>query len=171
MNYPALLSSFFIFASAVSVNAAQRTYIAQSPSCFYYTGDSATGKGITVDLCSIAPINVRAINFTYYLGNELVSSQANCTVGTWTTFPERQVYQPQSAATQTMVGAVCRRSGFAEIAVVYAPPSNVRDSPNGEILCTLEERGNLSVYGSTANWYYTDACGVFGVIHSSQIRF
>ncbi len=140
----------------------------QARSCHRYVGDSASGQEVTVNLCSISPMSNRQVDFTYYLDDEPIASRADCTSGSWTTFPERQTHLPQSRATQSMISSVCR--GVAELAVVFAPPSNVRDSPNGAILCTLEATGNLSVFGSTGDWYYTDACGPFGVIHSSQIK-
>ena len=57
------------------------------------------------------------------------------------------------------------------VAIVFDPPSNVRKSPNGEILCSVRERTTINIYGSTGAWYYTDICGKTGVIHSSQITF
>lgn len=152
-----------------SAHAMSLTTSAQTKSCFSDMGDSVSGQEITLDVCSISRASEQSLDFIYYLGKEPIVSQANCTNGTWTTFPERVRHQPQSRATQRMVSTVCR--GLAELAVVFAPPSNVRTSPNGSILCTLEQEGNLNTYGSTGSWYYTDACGSFGVIHSSQIRF
>ena len=67
----------------------------------------------------------------------------------------------------------------ARIAYVYAPPSNVRTSPTGPILCVLSQRTNINVYGYAGvtwdgarkvTWYSTDACGSMGVIAHSQIR-
>ncbi|BFM38485.1 SH3 domain-containing protein [Synechocystis sp. LKSZ1] len=55
-------------------------------------------------------------------------------------------------------------------AVVIAPPSNVRNTPNGAIICTLSRRISITVYQKEGLWYYTDACGG-GYIHQSQIRF
>ena len=158
-----------VVTSYTSASAAPLTPSAQTKSCLSYMGDSVSGQEIAVDVCSISRASEQSLDFTYYLGKEPIFSQANCTNGTWTTFPERVRHQPQSRATQRMVSTVCR--GLAELAVVVAPPSNVRTSPDGPILCTLEQEGNLSTYGSTDSWYYTDACGSFGVIHSSQIRF
>ena len=152
----------------VSAQAASAATSAQAKSCLSYMGNSVSGQAITVDVCSISRASEQSLDFIYYLGQEAIVSQANCTNGTWTTFPERVRHQPQSQATQRMVSTVCR--GLAELAVVFAPPSNVRTSPNGPILCTLEQTGSLNIYGSTDSWYYTDACGPFGVIHSSQIR-
>lgn len=142
---------------------------AQTKSCYHYAGNSASGQRVTVNLCSISRLNNQQVDFTYYLDDEPIASRANCISGSWTTFPERKTHLPQSRATQSMISSVCR--GLAEMAVVFSPPSHVRDSPNGAILCTLEATGNLSVFGSTGDWYYTNACGPFGVIHSSQIRF
>jgi hypothetical protein len=62
-------------------------------------------------------------------------------------------------------------------ATVTDPPTNVRLSPNGAILCVIRQRMTINILGSTGvrdnngTWYYTDACGSNGVIHSSQIRF
>lgn len=62
-------------------------------------------------------------------------------------------------------------------ATVIDPPTNIRLSPNGTILCVVRQRATVNILGSTGvsdnngTWYYTDACGRQGVIHSSQIRF
>lgn len=59
----------------------------------------------------------------------------------------------------------------AEVAIVFDPPSNVRQSPNSNSLCSIRERTTINIYGSIGDWYYTDICGTMGVIHSSQITF
>jgi hypothetical protein len=62
-------------------------------------------------------------------------------------------------------------------ATVIDPPTNIRLSPNGTILCVVKQRTSVNILGSTGvtdnngTWYYTDACGRQGMIHSSQIRF
>jgi outer membrane biosynthesis protein TonB len=60
-------------------------------------------------------------------------------------------------------------------AIVFAPPSNVRESPTGAILCSVRKRSTINILGSTSAtdgvWYYTDVCGRTGVIHSGQVRF
>lgn len=57
------------------------------------------------------------------------------------------------------------------VAIVFNPPSNIRESPNGEILCSVQKQTTINIYGSTGPWYYTDICGSMGVIHSSQVTF
>ncbi|MEP6901641.1 MAG: hypothetical protein ABJA66_07815 [Actinomycetota bacterium] len=62
-------------------------------------------------------------------------------------------------------------------ATIIDPPSNVRQSPNGAVLCIIKQRtiinitGTTNVYDNNGVWYYTDVCGKTGVIHSSQIKF
>lgn len=56
-------------------------------------------------------------------------------------------------------------------AVVFDPPSNVRVSPNGAVLCSVNSVTSINTYGSTNGWYITDVCGRNGYIHQSQIRF
>jgi len=70
------------------------------------------------------------------------------------------------------------RPSTATTATVIDPPSNIRATPNGTVLCVVRQRGTtINILGSTGvsdnngTWYYTDACGRQGVIHSSQIRF
>ena len=53
---------------------------------------------------------------------------------------------------------------------VFAPPSNIRNAPNGEIICSITKKSYLTVYQQEGEWYYTDSCGG-GYIHRSQIRF
>ena len=147
--------------------------------CNYYAGQAVDGQSINVDLCSISRASYRSADFVYHLGNDRVQSQVNCQGGSWTTFPEGTVHRPQSQATQNMVNAVCDRlassaspgESTSSTAVVFNPPSNVRTAPNGDILCSIRQPTTINIYGSTGEWYYTDACGTTGVIHSSQIKF
>lgn len=66
----------------------------------------------------------------------------------------------------------------ARTAYIIDPPSNIRATPNGTVLCIARTRGTVvNILGSTGvtdnngTWYYTDYCGKQGVIHSTQIRF
>ncbi|MEK7724538.1 MAG: hypothetical protein AAB336_09340 [Acidobacteriota bacterium] len=60
-------------------------------------------------------------------------------------------------------------------ALVHTPPSNIRESPAGKIICVIREKKTIMVQGSTnitdddGEWIRTTACGKTGVIHSSQI--
>ncbi|MBK8813337.1 MAG: hypothetical protein IPN69_21780 [Acidobacteria bacterium] len=63
-------------------------------------------------------------------------------------------------------------------AYVIDPPSNIRATPNGRIICVVRGLntpvrilGSTGVRDSNGLWYITDACGSRGVIHSTQIRF
>ena len=58
-----------------------------------------------------------------------------------------------------------------QTALVYDPSSNVRATPNGRILCSIDTRMYINIYGQLGDWYDTDACGEPGVIHISQIQF
>jgi hypothetical protein len=151
---------------------------ASAQSCNYFAGTAVAGQNVNVDICSISRASYQSVNFVYYLGNEKVISQANCNNGTWIAFSTRQVNPPQSQATQNMLNVVCnyRSSHFNSSvdsgkAFVFEPPSNVRTSPNGNILCSVKIPTTINVYGSVNSWYYTDVCGRIGLIHSSQIRF
>jgi hypothetical protein len=164
-----LLSIFCISVGLGSVSD-QPTALAQS--CNYFAGTAVNGKSVNVDLCSISIPSDRSVDFTYYLEADKIVSQANCQKGTWTTFPERQVNRPQSVATQSMLNVVCSYSeAQATTAFVFDPPSNVRRSPNGTILCSVRTRKSIHIYGAVGSWYYTNACGEMGVIDSSQLKF
>jgi serine/threonine-protein kinase len=56
-------------------------------------------------------------------------------------------------------------------AVIFAPPSNIRDVPNGKIICSIKVVTTINTYGYEGGWYLTDVCGRNGYIHESQIRF
>lgn len=153
---------------------------ALAQSCNYFAGDSAGGQSINIDTCSITRASYQSVDFVYYLGNKKVISQANCNNGTWVSFPEKQVNRPQSQATQRMLNIVCgyrssrpSSSSSPRAAFVFNPPSNVRISPNGSILCSIKAANTINVYDSFNGWYFTDACGGGrqGVIHFSQIQF
>jgi len=85
---------------------------------------------------------------------------------------ESRKKQNPSVSTQTTT-----TTSSAGAAIVFAPPSNVRESPSGRILCSVTKRTTIRVHGSTnvydknGVWIYTDVCGTMGVIHSTQIRY
>jgi hypothetical protein len=145
----------------------------------FFAGTAVGGQAINVDLRSIRRVSSSSIDFVYYLGSTRIYSQANCLDGYWVTFPERQTNRPQSQATQRMLDKVCSYQGSGSasqsrgpgVAIVFAPPSNVRNSPNGEILCSVRTRQAINVYGREGQWYLTDFCGGRGYIHEGQVRF
>lgn len=55
-------------------------------------------------------------------------------------------------------------------AVVFAPPSNIRAVPNGQILCSVRSTTSINIYSYRDGWYETDYCGS-GYIHQSQVKF
>jgi hypothetical protein len=61
-------------------------------------------------------------------------------------------------------------------ALVHTPPSNVRESPAGKVICVIREKKIIMIQGSTnitdedGEWLRTNACGKPGVIHSTQIN-
>lgn len=97
----------------------------------------------------------------------------------WVTFPERQVTRPQSSATQRMLDKVCSYLGSSAMqsqrqagrALVFDPPSNVRATPNGAVLCSIRSCQTITVYGRSGQWYETDYSGGNGYIHQGQLRF
>lgn len=141
-------------------------YLAQTS--YYYTGEAAGGEQILVDLNSIAVVSDSSANFRYLLGDEQIESQAHCIgSGAWTTLSDGTVHYAQSQATRDMVRIVCSysRSALAAVdeldidfpgtiesavepsaqeersvqtALVYDPSSNVRATPNGQILCSVD---------------------------------
>jgi hypothetical protein len=166
--------SFFVAVGLTAVAMLGSTEAVKAQTSNYYAGQAVDGRSVNIDLNTISSASSKSVNFVYYLGNERVEAQANCEAGSWTTFPERVVNRPQSQATQNMLNEVCSylsSSPATSTAVVFDPPSNVRVSPNGGVLCAVRQRTSINLYGSTGDWYYTDACGEMGVIHSSQIRF
>jgi len=149
---------------------------AQAGNCDYSTGTAVGGQNISVDLCSISRISSRKVNFDYNLGDERIQAQANCQSRTWLTFPEQAVNRPQSQATRDMMQIVCTAPSFNEgiaIGVVFDPPSNVRSSSNGSIICTIRELTAIELSGGVVGdgWLRTNFCGRGGVIHRSQVLF
>ena len=66
-------------------------------------------------------------------------------------------------------------------ALIIDPPSNIRNVPNGRVICQVEQRKVIQVFswslmtgeGSPSNnWYSTNACGEknTGWVHNSQIK-
>lgn len=145
----------------------------------FYAGTASNGQPVNLDMGSIRSVSASSVDFVYYLGGARVAAQANCRGGYWISFPERQLNRPQSAATQRMLNKVCSYLGStsspvrssAGAALVYDPPSNIRSSPNGAIICSVRSRAYINVYGRTGDWYSTDFCGVNGYIHQNQLRF
>jgi serine/threonine protein kinase, bacterial len=151
-------------------------------SCNYSAGDAVMGQAVNLDLCSITTNNSDQVGFVYYLGDRRMGSAANCSNNTWTTFSDRQVHRPLSPATQRMLENVCSRrqasnpkssSSNSEVAkaTIFAPPTNVRESPDGKILCVINRKISINTYGANNSWYKTDVCGVMGVVQAEQLKF
>jgi serine/threonine protein kinase, bacterial len=150
--------------------------------CNYYAGEAVTGQAVNLDLCSITTNNSDQVGFVYYLGAQRMGSAANCSNKTWTTFSDQQVHRPLSPATQRMLENVCSRrqagspnsnSSNSEIAkaTIFTPPTNVRESPDGKILCVINEKLTINTYGVNNSWYKTDICGAMGVVQAEQLKF
>ena len=148
--------------------------IAPAQAAPFYAGTASNGQSIRVDTDSINRVSSRSVNFIYYLGEERIFAQAHCDTRGWTTFPENKTQYPQSAATQSMVDFVCDKtrnvSTTSRMALVVDPPSNVRATPKGRIICSLG-RTRIEVFEPTGSWYRTNVCGTKGYIHKSQIQF
>ena len=149
---------------------------AQAGNCDYSTGIAVGGQNISIDLCSISRVSSRNVRFEYYLGDERIQAQANCQSRTWITYPEQAVNRPQSQATRDMLQIVCTAPSFNEgiaIGVVFDPPSNVRSSPNGSIICTISKLTAIELSGGVVGdgWLRTNFCGRGGVIHRNQVLF
>jgi|GEM_PF-1781236 len=142
-------------------------------------GYAVGGQKLQLDLRSVnAYPNSASISFRYSLGNENINAIADCGRREWMTLPERKWHSPKSAATERMVSRVCDafRSDAPAIsssgaAIVFDPPSNVRTTPNGGILCSITSKGTIPIQGKRGDWYETDYCGSPGYIHKGQIRF
>ena len=146
-------------------------------------GVAVGGQRVLVDTSSIsATPDAGRMHFRYWLGNASVEAVADCNRHTWTSYPEAETHSPQSAATARMLTRVCEGRIASPVAaaptqsasgagLVFDPPSNIRATPNGAILCSVTSRGSIPIQGREGNWYRTDFCGTPGYIHRGQIRF
>jgi hypothetical protein len=89
-------------------------------------------------------------------------------VGNTTFWVDIDVMTPTIASSPASNSSGISRAG---VAIVFDPPSNVRESPNGRIVCSVQERKTINIYESVGDWYTTDVCGATGMIHKSQVRF
>lgn len=142
-------------------------------------GRASGGQTITLDTQSIQR-NGRTMSwwagFTYYLGNERLKAGAHCGQRIWQIEGESEIHKPQSQVTRNMINIVCSARHIEEqedtgYMLVFDPPSNLRATPGGQVICTLKEMGIISVYPEPrGDWFLTRACGRNGWIHRSQIR-
>lgn len=160
----------------------------------YYAGESSDGRRVVLDLSSLyASGNILEsgryhASFVYFLDSERLPSQANCSDdGTWKIRGAGPVYAPESRAEQNMLNTVCgelirymnvsnpdrpMEPIVPRVAVLQESVSEIKTSPNGDTLCTVEGRGFINIHGHLDDWYSTDICrGELGVIHESQINY
>ena len=121
-------------------------------------------------LTVILLVGSMVVSLTQARSSEAHLSQA---VGGQYATPTPAAMSPASASN---VDATDRIAAGGRTATVFDPPSNVRDRPNGTIVCTLTTRRTINVYryyDASKQWLSTDACGSdrYGVIHVSQLRF
>jgi hypothetical protein len=166
----------FALAMAAGLVTLTMPIAVMAQSSLRYLGTAAGGQPVRLDMASINRVSYRSVDFVYYLGSEELYSQANCEAGTWTTFVDGVVHSPLSDTTASMIRIVCGQEsvGSGNTAplswVVYAPPSNIRSSPNGRIQCVVRSVSRVNVYGWNGEWAITDFCGPRGYIHRSQIE-
>ncbi len=88
---------------------------------------------------------------------------------------EKQELKDEKAKTEKMKDAKPPSSELVDTFMVTDPPTNIRDSPNGKVLCVAKKQELIKSFGSTGisdnngEWFYTNYCGKMGVIHSSQV--
>jgi hypothetical protein len=148
-----------------------------SDRCTYQLGQASTGAATELNLCSLRRIpRTFNVDFTYSLGGEPISAQADCRSRHWTTLPEKAINKPQSQVTEDMLQILCTApidgGGDDYLAVIFNPPTNIRKTPNGKVICTITELRVIAISGSgpSNGWYRTNACG-YGYVHQSQLRF
>ncbi|KZR93117.1 hypothetical protein MITS9509_00994 [Synechococcus sp. MIT S9509] len=57
-------------------------------------------------------------------------------------------------------------------AMVDDPPSNIRATPNGKILCSVTVKDQrIPILEKDGEWFKTDYCGSTGYIHQNQVLF
>lgn len=152
--------------------------IAGAPARWEYQGLASTGEKVYLNLDSIQLENRgNGYFFTYQIGSDRPLAYTPCD-GRFQVVDANDVtfgtmMRPQSPATQDMLRRVCKRRQFQrpdQSAYVFAPPSNIRATPNGEIICQATSETTINTYGSQGQWFKTDFCGSMGFIHNSQIR-
>ncbi len=158
--------------SAISTSAQAATW--------EYQGKASTGEKVSLNLDSIqvSPMSVRGDRFSYFfnyqIGPDRLYALTTCD-GRFQTSKDGDLFgefiTPQSRATVAMLDRVC--TYHIKRAKVISPPSNVRFGPSTQerIICSIKTSKNITTFGSTDDWFYTDACGKLGLIHSSQIQF
>ena len=143
-------------------------------------GNASTGASLRLLMDSIQPVGDGQHAFIYQLGNSTIRARANCPERTWRSYPENQINRPQSEATLKMLRIICSnstrtiggsptpQSSYPGTAIVFDPPSNVRQTAGGNFLCTIETKTTIRVENPSGSWYPTSACGRPGFIHKSQ---
>lgn len=154
-----------------------RAAIAGAPDRWEFQGVASTGEKVYLNLDSIQLENRgNGYFFTYQIASDRPLAYTPCDgrfqVADANGVTFGAMMRPQSPATQAMLRRVCGRQAQepAQSAYVFAPPSNVRATPNGDVLCAVTSPTTIRIYGNQGQWFSTDFCGRMGVIHSSQIR-
>ena len=165
--------------SAIKNRSLSSNAVHQPQSTMADLGYAVGGQKLLLDLASIKPYpNSANISFRYSLGNESIDSVADCGRREWMTLPEKEWHLPQSTATERMLSRLCEafepegpEISSSGAAIVYDPPSNIRTTPNGGILCSITSKGTIPIQRKRGDWYETNYCGSPGYIHKGQLRF
>ncbi|TDR31817.1 hypothetical protein [Hydromonas duriensis] len=128
---------------------------------------------------------IAAGGFMWFNQNSVSNAVAAKEKEMQTKVEQTQKAQEKKDAEKQTAGVVKKSSSAGtkgELALVNAPPSNVRESANGPVLCTLTKKASINTFGVAevsynkvedmdVEWYYTDACGKMGVIAATQLTF
>lgn len=137
-------------------------------------GASLRGATIRLLVNSIRKGEKDIHTFPYQLGDTRIVTIANCSDGSWITYPERRLNHPQSPATEQMLMRACGNSterALPGVALVHDPQSNVRATPAENFQCSIDSKRTIRVVQLNGDWYSTTACGQDGFIHRSQLKF
>ena len=171
MNKSKLLGLVFAFSTPLLIPPAHAEMLV--------LGTASGGQTVRLDTDSV-PRTPKGMSVwtgaTYYLGNEKLLAEINCSQRYWTIQGESGQYRPQSQATRNLLALACsirRIDNQAEdtgYLLVFNPPSNIRSSPGGNVKCVIDTMEVITVYPEPNNGgYSTSNCGG-GWISKTQVR-
>ncbi len=126
--------------------------------------------------------NASSLVARFLVDGQQQQAELNCRLGYWQTLPGGPRNRPDTSAMRQLIETICSRlDGLPDTggsrgrgqALLFDPPSLVRQRPNGEMVCLLPQPQEITVLGVKGLWLHTDACGAGrqGVIHRSLVRF
>jgi len=132
---------------------------------------------------ALTRLSASSLRADFRVNGQRRQAELSCRLGYWQSLPRGVTGRPDSAPMRRLFERICGQlellpqtigSAGRGQALLFDPPVNVRQKPNGGVICLLQQSREITILAQEHDWLRTDACmnqdGRPGGIHRSLVR-